>query len=174
MPQLRLVLVLCLALIPTLAVGCRDAPDPPPLPRGANAVVERPVDGDTIRVRLAGDDGARERVRLIGVDTPETSDPRRPVQCFGKEAAGFTARALPAGEAVRLVRDVEARDRYGRLLAYVYRARDDLFVNLVLVERGYAQPLTIPPNLAHADQFVAAAARARADGRGLWGACGGA
>ena len=167
-PVRAIVLVLTLAL----AAGCQDAPpDAPALPRGANAVVERPVDGDTIRVRLGGADGARERVRLIGVDTPETRDPRRPVQCFGKEAAGFTARTLPAGEAVRLVRDVEARDRFGRVLAYVYRARDDLFVNLALVEQGFAQVLTIPPNVAHAEQFVAAATRARQEGRGLWGAC---
>jgi micrococcal nuclease len=136
---------------------------------GANGIVARVVDGDTIRVSLLGG-GASESVRLIGVDTPETKD-RRPVQCFGREAAAFTARVLPPATRVRLVRDVEARDRYGRLLAYVYRARDGLFVNRALVERGYARPLTIPPNVAHVDAFVAAAAAARADQRGLWRRC---
>ena len=139
---------------------------------GANATVERVVDGDTIRaVLLTGGGGRVESVRLIGVDTPETKDPRRPVQCFGREAAAFTTRVLPPSTRVRLVRDVEARDRYGRLLAYVYRAGDGLFVNRALVERGFALPLTIPPNVAHADTFVAAAAAAQAQQRGLWGRC---
>ena len=76
--------------------------------------------------------GRDERVRLIGIDTPETVDPRKPVQCFGKEASDHTKALLPAGTAVRLERDAEARDRYDRLLAYVYRASDGLFVNLEL------------------------------------------
>jgi micrococcal nuclease len=70
-----------------------------------------------------------------------------------------------------VVRDAEARDRYGRLLAYVYRARDGLFVNAALVRGGYAQPLTIPPNVAHATEFRRLAAAARHAGRGLWSAC---
>jgi micrococcal nuclease len=77
-----------------------------------------------------------------------------------------------AGERVRVVRDAEAHDRYGRLLAYVYRARDELFVNAALVRGGYAQPLTIPPNVAHAAEFRRLAAAARRAGRGLWSACG--
>jgi micrococcal nuclease len=93
------------------------------------------------------------------------------VQCFGKEASAFAERALPPDTPVRLVRDVEARDRYDRLLAYVYRATDGVFVNLALVEGGYARPLTIPPNVAHAEAFVAAARTAREEERGLWGAC---
>lgn len=137
----------------------------------ANATVVRVVDGDTIRVRLDGD--GEERVRLIGIDTPETKDPRRPVQCYGREAAARTVSLLPPGTRVRLERDVEPRDRYGRLLAYVYRASDGLFVNLALVREGYALVLTIPPNVAHAEEFVAAARGAREAGRGLWSACGG-
>lgn len=136
---------------------------------GANATVDRVVDGDTIRIVAAG--GRSERVRLIGIDTPETKDPRRPVQCFGKEASAFTTRLLPPKTGVRLVRDAEARDRYGRLLAYVYRARDGLFVNLALAEGGYARPLTIPPNVAHTAEFVDAARTAREQGKGLWGRC---
>lgn len=135
-----------------------------------DAVVERVVDGDTLVVRLA--DGTEERVRLIGVDTPETKHPSRPVECFGREAAAFTASLLPEGTRVRLERDVEARDRFDRLLAYVHRADDGLFVNLELLAQGYAAVLTVPPNVAHADEFVAAARQAREEGRGLWSACG--
>jgi micrococcal nuclease len=96
------------------------------------------------------------------------------VECYGKEAKARTAELLPAGTEVRLERDVEARDRYGRLLAYVYRASDGLFVNLAMARDGYAVPLTIAPNVAHADEFVAAAGDARRADRGLWAACGGA
>jgi micrococcal nuclease len=134
-------------------------------------VVTKEVDGDTIRVRVGG--GAEERVRFIGVDTPETHGPGGLRECFGQEAARRTAELLPPGTEVRLVRDAEARDKYGRLLAYVYRARDGLFVNLSLAQDGFAAALTIPPNVAHADEFVKAAADARAAGRGLWGRCGG-
>jgi micrococcal nuclease len=69
------------------------------------------------------------------------------------------------------VRDVEERDRYGRLLAYVYRARDGLFVNLVLAREGYAVTLTIPPDVAHTEELLAATRAARAEGRGLWRSC---
>ena len=134
---------------------------------GATTVV-RVVDGDTIVARLPS---GEERVRLIGIDTPESVDPRAPVECFGKEASARTAALLPEGTEIRLERDVEGRDRYGRLLAYVYRAGDGTFVNLALAEEGYAQPLSIPPNVAYASRFSAAAAAAREAGRGLWSAC---
>ncbi len=136
--------------------------------QAGRAQVVRVVDGDTIVVRLAG---AQEKVRLIGIDTPESVDPRAEVECFGREAGRRTAALLPPGTAVRLVRDVEARDRYSRLLAYVYRASDDLFVNLALVAEGYAAVATYPPNLAHVEALAAAARTAREQGRGLWGAC---
>ena len=129
--------------------------------------VTRIVDGDTIHVRVEGRD---ETIRYIGVDTPESVKPGTPVECFAKRASAFNAR-LVDGERVRLVLDAEHRDRYGRLLAYVYRARDGLFVNAALVRRGYAQPLTIPPNVAHAGEFQRLAATARRAGRGLWSAC---
>lgn len=136
--------------------------------RAPGARVVRVVDGDTVVIHLSGHD---EHVRLIGIDTPETVDPRKPVQCFGKEASRRTAALLPKGTAVRLERDVEARDHFGRLLAYVFRVDDGTFVNLALAEEGYGVSLTIPPNVAYADRFAAAAADARSDGRGLWGAC---
>ncbi len=132
------------------------------------AEVRRVVDGDTIEVRIGGVD---ETVRLLGIDTPESVDPRSPVECFGREASQHTASLLPPGTEVRLVRDVEARDRYDRLLAYVYRSDDGTFVNLALVRDGFAAVLTYPPNVAHADELTAAAAQARHDGRGLWSAC---
>ena len=135
------------------------------------AVVSKQVDGDTIHVRL---NGADESVRFIGIDTPETHGRGGLVECFGQKAAAHTASLIPVGTAVRLVRDAEARDRYGRLLAYVYRAKDDLFVNLELARDGYADVLTYPPNVAHAQEFVAAVADARDHDRGLWSACGSA
>ena len=132
------------------------------------ARVVRVVDGDTIRVRL----GDRiERVRYIGVDTPESVKPGTPVQCYAKRAAAANA-ALVAGRSVRLVGDVERRDRYGRLLAYVYREPDGAFVNAQLVRDGYARTLTIAPNVAHAHQLAELAQTARRSGRGLWRACG--
>jgi micrococcal nuclease len=130
----------------------------------ATARVERVVDGDTIV--LAGG----ERVRYIGIDTPESVKPGTPVQCFAK-AAGRENERLVEGEQVRLRYDAEQRDRYGRLLAYVYRSRDGMFVNAELVRRGYARTMTIPPNVAHAADFGRLARAARVAGRGLWSAC---
>lgn len=145
----------------------RGAPSTP-TSLASNAVVERVVDGDTIHARI---DGRDETVRLIGIDTPETVKPGTPVQCFGEEASKHTSALLPAGTRIRLERDAEGRDDYGRLLAYVYRAGDGLFVNLALVRDGYAQLLTIPPNVAHVAELRAGADDARRQGRGLWSAC---
>ena len=169
-------LALVLGLTAVLGLGAcsraRLALPPPPtgpvaqgLPDGVDVAVERIVDGDTIVV------SGGIHVRLIGVDTPETVDPRRPVACFGKEASGFISSLLPRGTAVRLVGDVEQEDRYGRVLAYVYRRDDGLFVNAELVRQGYANVLTVPPNLAHTDEFEAAARDARVASLGLWSAC---
>jgi micrococcal nuclease len=133
------------------------------------ATVERVVDGDTIIVHIGG---RRERVRLIGIDTPESVKPNTPVQCFAIEASNRTKALLPPGTPVRLVADVEQRDKYKRLLAYVYRVKDNLFVNLSLAHDGYAQPYTFPPDVAHTNELVSAAADARNAGRGLWSACG--
>jgi micrococcal nuclease len=129
--------------------------------------VTRVVDGDTVHVRL---DGRDQTVRYIGIDTPESVKPGTPVQCFAQAASAYNKR-LVAGRAVVLRTGAESRDRYGRLLAYVYRRRDGLFVNAALVRAGFATILTIPPNVAHAGQFLALERAARRLGRGLWHAC---
>lgn len=143
---------------------------PPDAPTAAPADVEDAVigsiiDGDTLDLT----DGTR--IRLIGIDTPETKDPRRPVECFGREAAARLASLVPPGAQARLVYDVEVTDKYGRTLAYLYRGSDDLFVNAAMVRDGYASAFTVPPNVAHADQFVTLQREAREAGRGLWGGC---
>ena len=132
--------------------------------------MERVVDGDTVVLDMRG--GA-EKVRLIGVDTPETVKPNTPVQCYGPEASAHTHNLLPVGTHVLVKRDAEARDHFGRLLLYVWRKDDGRFVNLDIVTGGFGRPLAIAPNTAHEAQFAAAADRARREGRGLWSRCGG-
>ncbi len=136
---------------------------------GLGSVVEV-VDGDTLVVDLAG---RHETVRLLGIDTPETVHPDRPPECFGAEASERLRLLLAPGAGVRIQRDVEPRDRYGRLLAYVERLADGLSVNRSLVESGHAAALHIDPNDALRHELAAAESRARSDDRGLWGACGG-
>jgi micrococcal nuclease len=139
--------------------------DPGAGPAEAVVPVARVIDGDTIVVRL---DGGYEDVRLIGVDTPETVKPDTPVQCFGERASHFTKRLLE-GRRVRLVFGVERHDVYGRSLAYVHLGRR--FVEAMLVRRGLARSLTIPPNDRFAPLFRRLERRASLAGRGLWGAC---
>lgn len=154
---------------PTSAPSGREAaPSTPDSPVGANATVVRVVDGDTLVLSIGG---RNEKSRLIGINSPESVDPRRPVECFGKEASRHLEELLPRGTAVRAERDAEARDRYGRLLTYVYRAADGLFVNLAQVRDGFAQVYTFPPNVAHVEEFRAAEAAARQAGAGLWSSC---
>jgi micrococcal nuclease len=139
------------------------------------ATVTRVVDGDTIVVRLTGrvdgpgagaaGIGQEHRVRLIGIDTPESVKPNSPVECFGREASA-AAKALLEGETVRLVKDVEETDRFDRLLRYVYFG--DEMANARLVANGYAHAYTYPPNVRHADLFVQLEREAREGDRGLW------
>ena len=155
----------------------------------SSGTVVRVVDGDTIIVRGPG--GRTEDVRLIGIDTPETVDPRRPVGCFGPEASAF-AKHLLTGRRVILRYDHETKDRYGRFLAYVWLTHPTEFVNGRLVELGYARAYPFPPNTparplagspgaggaratirpAHEALFAALERRAALGGRGLWVACG--
>jgi micrococcal nuclease len=170
---LTIVGAVVVVILVALALGRDDDPAsdvPGSTAVATNAVVERVVDGDTLELEIGG---RHERVRLIGIDTPESVDPRRPVECFGPEAARHTAALVPPGTAVFVERDVEPRDDYGRLLVYLRRASDGLFVNIDLVEKGYAEPLRIEPNTLHAASIVAAARDAQRAGRGLWGACDG-
>lgn len=127
--------------------------------------VIRAVDGDTLEVALGG---RREDVRLIGVDTPETVKPGTPVQCFGERASAFTHRVAD-GLRARLVLGAERRDVYGRLLAYVRIG--PRFLNAMLLRRGLARTLTIPPNDRFAPLFRRIELAAARAGRGLWGAC---
>src|SRR5918996_1115907 len=168
-PSLGAVVLLAI-LVVALVRGCGDeGGDSEPRSRAPAAdevsgeVVEV-TDGDTIEVSLP--DGV-EDVRYIGVDTPEV-DPNIGVECFGKQASELNAE-LVEGEQVRLVFDAERRDRYDRLLAYVYVG--ETFVNAELVRRGYARTLTIEPNDTFAERFARLAQEAANAGRGLWGVC---
>jgi micrococcal nuclease len=139
-------------------------PSPYVRPGLTPAAVTRVVDGDTIRVQI---DGEEYRVRYIGIDTPETVDPRRPVGCFGKEASERN-RQLVEGKTVGLEKDVSETDSFDRLLRYVWI--EDRMVNATLVEEGYALASTYPPDVRHSDQFAGLQAQAREASQGLWGA----
>jgi micrococcal nuclease len=163
----RLLAALFLVGLSGLLVHAWTGGGPPP----RRGVVTEVIDGDTILVRAGG---RTLDVRLLGIDTPETVHPRRPVECFGPQASRYAKRLLSGAE-VRLTYDRELRDRYGRWLAYVYAERDrgrPVFVNARLVAEGYARTLSIAPNTLHADELAALERRAALAGRGLWSACG--
>ena len=140
-----------------------------------SATVIRVVDGDTLVVtiseRVAGPGageagmGTEERVRLIGIDTPESVRPGTPIECFGK-AAARAAQVLLEDQQVTLVKDVEERDAFDRLLRYVYLG--DEMANARLVVNGYATAFTYPPNVRHTELFVQLERDARENERGLW------
>ena len=141
-------------------------PSPYPVPRGEQGTVVRVVDGDTVHVRV----GERvEKVRYIGINTPETNHPTRGEEPGGRAATAVNSR-LVRDRTVRLEPDVQLRDHYGRLLAYVWvnGAGGELMVNAELVRLGYAQVMTVPPNVRHADLFRKLQADAREQRRGLW------
>jgi len=128
-------------------------------PKAEYRKVTRVVDGDTIIL-----DG-NERVRIIGVDTPETKHPQKPVEYFGKEAAAFTKRMVE-GKKVRLEYDWQKQDRYGRTLAYVY-LDDGTFLNAELIKQGYGFAYTKFP-FKYLDEFRQYEREARENNRGLW------
>jgi micrococcal nuclease len=130
------------------------------------ATVIRAVDGDTILVR--GANGRNERVRYIGVDTPESVKPDTPVECYGHEASDFN-KSLVEGKRVRLVPDQEAEDKYGRSLAFVYVG--NTFVNAELLKNGYARTIEIEPNTSKAEYFADLERVAIRTKRGLWRTC---
>ena len=151
--------------------GCGgDASDPSTggYGSGSKARVMRVVDGDTIVVSI---NGRTERVRYIGVDTPETVKPNTPVQCYGKKASQLN-HSLVEGRYVTLQFDRERTDRYGRLLAYVRRS-DGLDVNATLLKNGAARTIEIRPNTSRAGEFRAIESKARSEQRGMWRMCAG-
>jgi micrococcal nuclease len=133
---------------------------------GATAAIEgtvvRVVDGDTVHVQLAD---RVEKVRYIGVDTPEIHHPVKGEEPGGRAAATIN-RGLVEGRRVRLELDVQTRDRWGRLLAYVWVG--DAMINAELIRLGYAQVMTVPPNVRYQELFVKLQREAREAGRGLW------
>ena len=167
MPCSRAVRLLLATVLAVTLSACGPRSSATPRPEGT-AVVVRVVDGDTLVLDL---NGSSVRARLLGLDTPETVDENRPIQCFGREASDYLAQLLPRGSAVRLERDVEARDRFDRLLVYLYRVDDGLFVNAALIEGGYATTLSIAPNTMRARDFEVLRLQAQRDKRGLWGSC---
>ena len=137
-----------------------NLPQPPPAETTLVDRVERVIDGDTIVGARLG------RIRYIGINTPELDAPDPAVRRMAQEAARVNRR-LVEGRTVQLALDVQERDRYGRLLAYVWV--EGLFVNAHLVEQGYAQAMTVPPNVRYAELFVRLEREARANRRGFWG-----
>lgn len=134
---------------------------------GERVLVTEVVDGDTIKIE------GNLTIRLLGIDTPETKDPRKSVQCFGKEASN-KLKNLIEGKVVILEKDVTETDKYKRLLRYVYLPLDGgnlLFVNDYLVREGFARALTYPPDVKYTEQFLDAQGWAKEEKRGLWGRC---
>ena len=171
-------IVIFLLLLSGFILGrvSKDAPTVTPMPMSSPPPTETPVlsavsesfkvtrvvDGDTIEIE------GGEKVRYLGIDTPETVDPRKPVQCFGVEASKKN-KELVEGKTVRLEKDITDRDRYSRLLRYVWV--DDIFVNLELVKQGFASSYAYPPDIKYQEEFLEAEKEAREAKRGLWEAC---
>ncbi|MGI9622828.1 MAG: thermonuclease family protein [Acidimicrobiales bacterium] len=156
-------LITAAAVASVLLAACAGAPNGPSPPL---ARVVEVIDGDTIVVRSGS---VEEPVRLIGIDTPEIAHHGQPGECGGAEAAARLAQLIPPGAVVSLRRDVEARDHFGRLLAYVAAGAEDLSV--VLAAEGHAVALAIPPNLALSDVVATAVDQARRSGLGIWERC---
>ena len=173
---LRILLLSAVAVSVTL-VGFNwwSNPSSAPLPTetAETAVVEFVIDGDTVDLII---DGQEERVRLIGVDTPESVSRDTPVQCYGAEASDALMGLLPVNSVVRIERDAEVRDRFGRLLLYLSRSDPtttdgELFVNEWLLTNGFADTLFFEPNTAYRSRFTRLRNSARDAGVGLWGTC---
>ncbi|MFZ2149577.1 MAG: thermonuclease family protein [Minisyncoccia bacterium] len=126
------------------------------------AKVVRVIDGDTVEIE------GGQKVRYIGIDTPETVSPRKPVQCFGAEASKKN-KELVEGKVVRMEKDVTDKDRYGRLLRYIYIG--DSFINVEMVKQGFAYSYSYPPDISRQAQILKAQQEAESAKRGLWSAC---
>lgn len=155
-----------------------QAPDPTSTPKPILATsdnkietarVTRIVDGDTIEIN------GNVLIRYIGINTPETMKPNSPVECYGHESSDYNSQ-LVLGKTVFLEKDVSKTDRYGRLLRYVYIVNPDnpheqLMVNKLLVQNGYAYARPYPPDIAYQDELHQSEQHARDNGFGLWGTC---
>lgn len=139
------------------------APNLEDLGPGETVTVMHITDGDTVVVMRSG---RPDRVRLIGIDTPETAQSPRGEEPFANEATE-ALRLLLRDTEVTIRFDVGERDTYGRLLAYI-QSSDGTFVNAEMLRRGWARPVTVPPNVRYADQFAEYAAEAREAGLGIW------
>ena len=164
---IRAVLLTAAAFI---SVGCSGSPTTVATSGASDASVVAIIDGDTLDLDIGG---VTERVRLIGIDTPESVSTTTPKQCFGAEATEALRGLLPIDSRVTIERDAEARDRYGRLLLYVHRSSDGLFVNEWMVQSGFANAIAYAPNDSLASGFTRAESLARQTGSGLWAACDG-
>lgn len=146
------------------------------IPEGSESAVQtkflvtKVVDGDTFEIEVGGE---KFSVRLIGIDTPETVDPRRPVGCFGKSASEETKRLIE-GRQVILTKDISETDKYDRLLRYAFLPLSDgqnLFINDYLVRQGFANSYDYPPDVKYSSRFALAEKEARENLRGLWSEC---
>lgn len=134
---------------------------------GEKTFVSEVVDGDTFKIESGG------IIRMIGIDTPETKDPRRPVGCFGKEASNETKKLIE-GKVIILQKDISETDKYNRLLRYVFLPLENgqiLFINDYLVRSGFALVLTYPPDVKYNEQLRQAETAAKESKLGLWGRC---
>lgn len=171
---MRLLFLLTIIIVALSVAGCLGAGTNKPTTAVADlpeAFVTRIVDGDTIWVDI---NGTEYKVRYVGMDTPETVDPRKPVQCFGKEAS-IKNTELVFGKYVRLEKDVSDKDMYGRLLRYVWvvdvESSTEVMVNAELVRLGYAQVSTYPPDVKYQKYLLRMQEEARAASLGLWRNC---
>lgn len=160
--SLFIFLIIIAGLIFTLTQNKRNFPTPP------FAKVIQVIDGDTFKINTG------EKVRLVGIDTPELHHPKKPVQCFGREAM-LKTKELVEGKVIRLEKDISEKDRYGRLLRFVYipmlSPTPEIFINAYLVQEGYARVATFPPDVSKSDTFVQLAREAFINNKGLWKSC---
>lgn len=161
----RMIIILALLFILT---GCELfdlLEDGKPADGRELVTIERVVDGDTVIVHL--EDGSRERVRLLLIDTPESVKPDTEVQPFGEEASDFAKEQIQAGEKVELERGNPDRDDYGRILAYIWV--DDMMVNQLLIEEGYARVAFVyEPNTKYLEELEKAQQEAQENGENIW------
>lgn len=150
-----------------VTVGARSAQQPPE--SLDSATVTKIIDGDTLEV-VIGDQ--TERIRLLGIDTPESVSTNTPEQCFGVEASLALKGLVREGDPIILSADVERRDRYGRMLVYAHTS-DGVFINHWLLAGGFADVLIYEPNIAMRSEFTATRNLARSNSAGLWGVCDG-